>query len=158
VGKIRSCQDLIAQAYFVVGEFYYRREAYLAAAHRFESILNNYPGMGITAEALYYLALTYKEIGAHQWAKDRLIELAERYPDHKHQRDSRKLIAELDTKINDEALALASSNGANGQDHRSLPLPRFGKPPAAAGAATLQPTANSESPSKGLLCRIGIWC
>jgi len=156
--KIRACHDLIAQAYFVVGEFYYRREAYLAAAHRFESILNNYPEMSVAPEALYYLALTYKEIGANEWARDRLVLLAQRYPENKHQRESHKLIAELNTKIKDEAMAIASSNGSNGQDHNDLPLPRFGQPPTAAGAAALQPTAHSDSPSKSLLCRIGLWC
>jgi outer membrane protein assembly factor BamD len=156
--KVRACHDLIAQAYFFVGEFYYRREAYLAAAHRFEAILNHYPEMSVAPEALYYLALTYKEIGANEWARDRLLLLAQRYPENKRQRESHKLIAELNTKIKDEALALASSNGSNGQDRNGLPLPRFGQPPAAAGAAALQPTANSDSSSKGLLCRIGLWC
>ena len=156
--KIRSCHDLIAQAYFVVGEFYYRREAYLAAAHRFESILNNYPDMTVAPEALYYLALTYKEIGANQWARDRLVELAQRFPDNKRQRESHKLIAELDMKIKDEALAVASSNGPHEAHRAPLPLPRFAQPPSAATATALQPTAKSDSASQGFLCRIGIWC
>src|SRR5215216_953862 len=37
--RIRNCHNLIAQNYLLVGQFYFRREAYLAAAHRFEAIL-----------------------------------------------------------------------------------------------------------------------
>jgi outer membrane protein assembly factor BamD len=141
----------------VAGIFLLLNAAFLAAAHRFEAILNNYPDMAVAPDALYYLALTYKEIGANQWARDRLVELAQRYPDNKHKRQSHTLIAELDTKIKDEAVAVASANGSNGQTHATLPLAPFGQPPSATGAA-LQPASNSDSSSKGLLCRIGLWC
>ena len=78
--RIQACHRMIAQSYLFVGQFYYRRDAYLAAAHRFEAILKQYPDMDIAGDALYYLALTYKEIGAEDWAREKLMAFTERYP------------------------------------------------------------------------------
>ncbi|MBM4124406.1 MAG: outer membrane protein assembly factor BamD [Nitrospira sp.] len=93
--RIRGCHALVAQHYLLVGQFYYRRESYLAAAYRFESILKNYPEMDVVPEAQYYLAAAYSELGAKDWALEQLTLLAEKYPTHKHQEDARKLFAKL---------------------------------------------------------------
>lgn len=153
VEKIRICNDRIAQAYFFVGQFYYRREAYLAAAHRFEAILDKYPDMGVAPEAVYYLALTYKEIGATEWARDKLEYLASQYPNNKYQEESHELLAQINKQIQKDAVAVASSNGANG--HGLKGLPHLGQPPTA--TASLK-EANADPASKGFLCRVGIWC
>jgi outer membrane protein assembly factor BamD len=159
--KIRECNDRIAQAYFFVGEFYYRREAYLAAAHRFEAILKNYPEVDVAPDALYYLALTYKEIGANDWAREKLLTLAERYPSNKHQEESRIVLAQLEIQLQAEATAVASagdgsSNGSSSFDGSGSSSTVGLRQPGRA-TATLQP-AHSEVPPKGMLCRLGLWC
>ena len=74
--KIQECHDLLAQTHLFVGEFYYRRGAYLAAAHRFEQILKLYPDKSVAPNALYFLALSYHDLGADDWASKHLTLLA----------------------------------------------------------------------------------
>ncbi|HKO30286.1 MAG TPA: outer membrane protein assembly factor BamD, partial [Nitrospiraceae bacterium] len=76
--KIQECHDLLAQAHLFVGEFYYRRGSYLAAAHRFEQILKLYPDKSVAPDALYFLALSYHDLGADDWASRELTLLAEK--------------------------------------------------------------------------------
>src|SRR3990167_2919233 len=70
--KIQECHDWLAQMHLFVGQFYYRRESYLAAAHRFEQIIKIYPDKPVAPDALYFLALSYHELGADDWAADNL--------------------------------------------------------------------------------------
>ena len=71
VARIHDCKDWLAQTHMFVGQFYYRREAYLAAAPRFEAILKDYPEMNVAPDALYYLAL-----GLSNWAIARKCSLS----------------------------------------------------------------------------------
>lgn len=96
--RIRGCHDILAQHSFFVGEFYYRRESYLAAAYRFEGILKNYPDMAVAPDAMYYLALSYNELGADEWAREKLTLLAEKYPTTNRAKDGEKLFAKLNGK------------------------------------------------------------
>ncbi len=61
--KIQECHDLLAQTHLFVGQFYYRRGSYLAAAHRFEQIMKLYPDKSVAPDALYFLALSYHDLG-----------------------------------------------------------------------------------------------
>jgi outer membrane protein assembly factor BamD len=159
--KIRECNDRIAQMHFFVGQFYFRREAYLAAARRFEAILKDYPEMDVASDALYYLALTYKEIGANDWAHENLVTLAARYPNNRHQEESRTLLAQLETELKAGGTAVASaggssSNGSSSFDGSGSSSTASLRKPGGA-TATLQP-ASSEVPPKGMFCRLGLWC
>ena len=95
VARIHDCKDWLAQTHMFVGQFYYRREAYLAAAHRFEAILKDYPEMNVAPDALYYLALSYKELGATDWAREQLALLSERFPTSPIRAQGDKLLAKL---------------------------------------------------------------
>ncbi len=146
--RIKGCHDNLAQAKMFVGKFYYRREAYLAAAHRFESVVNQYADLAIAGDALYYLALTYKDLGAPDWAQEKLALLLERYPNNANAGEGRTLLAKLSGgRAVGASTALASLNGA-GASSVSQPLPD--------GATGLQ---NGTATSKqSTLCRLGIWC
>jgi outer membrane protein assembly factor BamD len=94
--RIRACKTLLAQNAMFIGKFYYRREAYLAAARRFEAIVKEYPDLEeIVQEALYYLALSYHQLALEDWARESLVALSERFPNSKYQQESRKLLAKL---------------------------------------------------------------
>lgn len=94
--QIKVCQIFMAQNVMFIGKFYIRREAYLAAAHRFEAIIKDYPDLDdIVQESLYYLALCYQELALGDWAKDSLTTLSQRYPDNKFQAQSQKLMARI---------------------------------------------------------------
>jgi len=90
----------------MVGQLYYWRDAFLAVAHRFERILTLYSEMDIAGEALYYLALTYKDMGADDWARGKLIALAERFPNSPHATTTgQTMIASLNQSRSTETIA-----------------------------------------------------
>ncbi|MGH7236291.1 MAG: outer membrane protein assembly factor BamD [Nitrospiraceae bacterium] len=162
VERIRACHNMIAEAYYLIGQFYYRREAYLAAARRFEAITNLYPEMDVAGEALYYLALTYSDLGADEWAREKLTVLAERYPNNKFRAESKQLLARLETRQPATAVAMSevSSNGTSANGAHGL----NGTRPHSPGTPTVSPVtalrnANGVSPApRTILCRLGIWC
>jgi outer membrane protein assembly factor BamD len=122
--KIKSCHTFMAKNALFIGQFYYRREAYLAAAHRFEAIVKDYPDLEeIVQESLYYLALSYSELALGDWAKDSLTALSERYPDNKYQSDSRKLMAKLNSRPS-EPTTVASPIASNGSAGTSVSVAR----------------------------------
>ena len=113
VERIAACHQLIAEVHLKVGQFYYRRDAFWAAAHRFERILTLYPEMDIAGEALYYLALTYKDMGADNWARGKLIALTERFPNSPHAASGNKMIASLNQSRSTETIPEASNHENN---------------------------------------------
>ena len=162
VERIRQCHNMIAQAHLFVGQFYYRRDAYLAAAHRFELILNQYPEMDVAADAVYYLALTYSDLGADEWAREKLTVLAERYPNNKFRAESKQLLARLETRQPAQAVALSgvspngtSANGLSGTNVAQPPSPS--RPVISPVTALRNPSGVSPAP-RTILCRLGIWC
>jgi len=93
--KIQECHDLLAQTHLFVGEFYYRRGSYLAAAHRFEQIMKLYPDKSAAPDALYFLALSYHDLGADDWASEKLTLLAEKYPGSAYSKEGKSLLAKI---------------------------------------------------------------
>jgi outer membrane protein assembly factor BamD len=93
--KIQECHDWLAQMHLFVGQFYYRRGSYLAAAHRFEQIIKSYPDKPVAPDALYFLAKSYHDLGADDWARESLVLLATKYPSSKAASDGNALLAKL---------------------------------------------------------------
>ena len=176
VERIRGCQEHLAKHSFFVGEFYYRRESYLAAAYRFEGILKKYPDMEVTPDAMYYLALSYKELGADDWAREQLTRLAEKYPVNKYARDGEKLLTKLNGTRPVRPVVAKAEWTANEMPAASLPsevaadIQPAGQPPLVptpalvpAVAASTSAFSNGASNGNGLaqqvtLCRLGSWC
>ncbi len=160
--KIRQCHNMIAQAHLFVGQFYYRRDAYLAAAHRFELILNQYPEMDVAADAVYYLALTYSDLGADEWAREKLAMLAERYPESKFKSKSKQLLAALNARQPAQAVALSgvSPNGtsANGLSGTNGAQPPSSSRPVITPVTALRNPGGVSPAPRTILCRLGIWC
>jgi outer membrane protein assembly factor BamD len=101
--KIRACNNTQAQTMLFVGKFYHRREAYLAASHRFEAILKQYPDHDVAEESLYYLASSYYELGLGDWAREALTVFNDRFPKSKFAADSRKLMARVNSRPGEPA-------------------------------------------------------
>lgn len=160
--KIQDCHDLLAQSHLYVGQFYYRRGSYLAAAHRFEQITKQYPDKSVAPEALYYLALSYHDLGADDWASEQLVLLAEKYPNSSHSKEGAALLAKIGG--GEPALAIANDPASTALPHETA---RPGQPdrpgaengfPAASQPGSLQvPSANAFR--QGFVnCRLGRWC
>jgi outer membrane protein assembly factor BamD len=105
--RIRACHDYLAQSAYFVGKYYLRQDAFLAAAKRFESVVKQYPELDVASDAMFDLARTYHEIGADDWAQERLFALEQQYPNHKHKAESQRLYAALKSTLPLTAVARA---------------------------------------------------
>lgn len=160
--KLHECHDLLAQTHLVVGEFYYRRASYLAAAHRFELIMKLYPDKSVAPEALYFLALSYHDLGADDWASEQLILLAEKYPNSKYDGEARRLLAKIGNGNSPAMLAKkpetvppVSTPPAAGSDASTVPA--GGVTAQVANGLVRMPSANALT-QPFITCRIGAWC
>jgi outer membrane protein assembly factor BamD len=161
--KLDECHDLLAQMHLFVGQFYYRRESYLAAAHRFEQIMKIYPDKSVAPDALYFLALSYHDLGAEDWASEKLTLLAEKYPNTAHSSDAAKLLAKINksqpsvlvAKKPEPSPAAGPAPESPGESHHSAPS--GGVTPQVANGLMRLPSATAMG--QGFVsCRLGAWC
>jgi outer membrane protein assembly factor BamD len=160
--KIQECHDLLAQMHLFVGQFYYRRGSYLAAAHRFEQIMKLYPDKSVAPDALYFLALSYHDLGADDWASEQLTLLAAKYPDSAHSSEGRSLLAKIEREKPATLLALKAEPTPSSTSPTALPSGN--QPSLAAGLIPSIPAGSFRLPSATALsqsfvsCRLGAWC
>ena len=160
--KIQECHDLLAQTHLFVGQFYYRRGSYLAAAHRFEQIVKLYPDKSVAPDALYFLALSYHDLGADDWASDNLTLLAEKYPDSSTSKDGKSLLAKIGG-AKPATLIAKSTEPVPTSPQPSAPS-SGNQPSLAAGLIPSIPAGSFSLPSATSLrqsfvsCRLGAWC
>jgi outer membrane protein assembly factor BamD len=160
--KIQECHDLMAQTHLFVGEFYYRRGSYLAAAHRFQQIMKLYPDKPVAPDALYYLALSYHDLGADDWASEQLILLAEKYPGSTHSGAAKSLLAKIGSE---KPAPLLAKKTEPAPSSASSATPPSGNPSSVAvGLIPSAPDRSFRLPSASALgqsfvsCRLGAWC
>lgn len=160
--KIQECHDLLSQTHLFVGEFYYRRGSYLAAAHRFEQIMKLYPDKSVAPDALYYLALSYHDLGADDWASEKLTLLAEKYPNSRHAGEGGKLLAKLGGPK--PPVMVAKTPEPAPTEMPTLPATEPSKTAQAGGvtpqvAAGLMRLPSATALGQGFVnCRLGAWC
>ena len=63
-----------------VGKFYFKRHRYVAAANRFQTVLEKYQTTPAIEEALYYLAAAYDKMGVKDEARNSALLLRHNYP------------------------------------------------------------------------------
>ena len=161
--RIHDCHDLLAQTHLFVGQYYYRRGSYLAAAHRFDQIMNLYPDKSIAPDALYFLALSYHDLGADDWASEKLTLLVEKYPNSTYAGEGKSLLA----KIADAQPATVLANSVEPTPSATQPAtpPSGNQPNLAAGLIPSAPATSFLLPSSAtalsqsfVSCRLGAWC
>jgi outer membrane protein assembly factor BamD len=64
----RELRTRLGTSVMNIGDFYMKRSEYRAAADRFRSVLNEYPGLGLDADALFKLGLCYREMNLNDEA------------------------------------------------------------------------------------------
>jgi outer membrane protein assembly factor BamD len=62
-----------------VGDFYFRQKEFPSAAERYRGLLNQYPGLGLDAEALYKLGLCYSRMNRGGEAQEIFQVILENY-------------------------------------------------------------------------------
>ncbi|HET7909874.1 MAG TPA: outer membrane protein assembly factor BamD [Nitrospira sp.] len=160
IEKLEECHDLLAQMHLFVGQFYYRRGSYLAAAHRFEQIMKIYPDKSVAPDALYFLAMSYHDLGADDWATEKLTLLAEKYPDSAHANEGAKLLAKIMKSQPSVLTAKKTETPATGSEPspaRQQAAPAGGVTPEVANGLMRLPSATAFG--QGFVtCRLGAWC
>ena len=163
--RLEDCHDWLAKTHLFVGRFYYRRSSYLAAAHRFDQIMKDYPDKQVAPEALYYLALTYQELGANDWAMEKLQHLAEKYPNSEFSGDGRRLLAKLEKKPASSQPAVVAKADAPTADSQPATQLLAAKAPSSGLSSIAASTDQRQSNAAGLSlrqpfvpCRLGAWC
>ncbi|RJQ45184.1 MAG: outer membrane protein assembly factor BamD [Nitrospiraceae bacterium] len=96
--RIRACYRVLAEYEFYVGSFYFKKGAYMAAAQRFNNLLQSYPDSVNESEALYYLGLSYENLGERERAVSALTTLIEKFPTIKLSNDARNFLSSLKQK------------------------------------------------------------
>ncbi len=165
-----ECKELLVQRHLMVGEFYLKRESYLAAAHRFEKIILEYPELDTAGDAMFHLAQTYQDLGLNEWTQKWLLALVNQHPDNQYYASAKQQLDDL----HEEYPTLLASLPPTAQNPVSLlpnsspdqlPLPESPTPDFAhAGLlpqdqTSLQPPAQpSPSKARTTSCAVGQWC
>lgn len=79
--RIRKTEDILAEHEFMVGEFYYKKNAHRGALKRFLGLLEKFPGYKKEADVLYRIAASYRRLGDKDRAGEYFNLLITRYPD-----------------------------------------------------------------------------
>lgn len=162
--RLEDCHDWLAKTHLFVGQFYYRRASYLAAAHRFDQIMKDYPDKQVAPEALYNLALTYQELGANDWATEKLQLLTEKYPNSEVAGSGRRLLTKLEKKPSSSPATVAKPDAPVPQHQpsttllaTSAPSPSFNAP-SSPTIPNLKPSPAVSLGQPFVSCRLGAWC
>jgi outer membrane protein assembly factor BamD len=75
-----------------VGEYYFKKGSYRAAVGRFSGLLRDYPKSNKVPESLYYLGISYQNLGERNNALETLSALIEKYPTTSLSKDAKEVI------------------------------------------------------------------
>jgi outer membrane protein assembly factor BamD len=89
----RDLRLLLAQQVRGIAEFYMKRDEWESAADRWRTLLNEYPGLGLDAEALYQLAVCYTEMNRLEEADNIFQAIVQNYQDSEWADDAKQRIA-----------------------------------------------------------------
>lgn len=91
--KVKELRGKLAEKEDYVGNFYFKRDLYQAAAGRYAVLVDTYPEYGFNREALYRLAFSYERMGEYRKASDALSRLDQEFPDGKDDGNRKRLRA-----------------------------------------------------------------
>ncbi|MCP9451989.1 MAG: outer membrane protein assembly factor BamD [Nitrospira sp.] len=156
--KLEECHNWLAEMHLFVGRFYYRRGSYLAAAHRFEQILKLYPDRPVAPDALYFLAMSYHEMGADDWARERLNLLVENYPHSSAADQGKSLLAKLKDTSSPSSSAQTSSGSTGSSEHAASSSPSMSNLLSTSRLPSLSIAPPVSVGQTVTACRLGAWC
>jgi outer membrane protein assembly factor BamD len=154
--KIKEGRANTAGYELYVGKHYYRQGAYLAALHRFERVITLYPESDDSAEALYYLAKTYKDLGSPERAVEQLNALLTNYPKAKIRKDGQALLASINGKpVKDVEIASSAAS----KPSLPPPLPPLPKTRSLSmNPADIPPASANGNGHQVITCNLNVPC
>jgi outer membrane protein assembly factor BamD len=121
-----------------------------------------YPDKTVAPDALYFLALSYHDLGADDWASEQLTLLAEKYPGSEYSFEGASLLAKIEREKPTTLLALEAEPAPSSGSPAAPPSEN--QPSLAAGLIPSVPAGSFRLPSASALsqsfvsCRLGAWC
>jgi len=91
----RTLRTRLAEHAKRIGDFYMARDEWESAAERYRTLLNEYPGLGLDADALYRLGLCYLRMNRTTEAESIFQAVVQNYQDSDVARDAEQRIASL---------------------------------------------------------------
>jgi outer membrane protein assembly factor BamD len=70
----------LAKQALIVGDFYFDRDEFQSAANRYQSVIDEFPGLGLDAEALYKLGIAYRRMNRDDDAQQLFEVILDNYP------------------------------------------------------------------------------
>jgi outer membrane protein assembly factor BamD len=168
---ILVCKEQLAQRHLMVGQFYLGRGSYLAAAHRFEKVIKEFPELESAGDAMFHLAKTYQDLGVEEWSQEWLLALVNEHPNNPYHKDGQKLLAKLQENNPTLLASVPTSPSVNGHTAidqspvktkspipNSLMVSYSGIPPTASTPARPTVSTATEPALSHASCTIGTWC
>ena len=90
--KIETCKKQLADHEFYIGNFYYKKGKYLAAAPRFEGLLEKFPKRAEEDKALYLLGKSCLELDQWEKAREAFTRIVNEYPKSSHYREAKSIL------------------------------------------------------------------
>ena len=91
----RELRTTLAEQVRDIGDFYLKRDEWESAAGRYRSLLNEYPGLGLDAEALYKLGICYAEMNRTEEAESIFEAIVQNYRESDVAKDAADRIASM---------------------------------------------------------------
>ena len=91
----RELRTTLAEQVRDIGDFYLKRDEWESAAERYRSLLNEYPGLGLDAEALYKLGVCYAAMNRTEEAESIFQAIVQNYRESDVARDAADRIASM---------------------------------------------------------------
>jgi len=90
--KMETCKKQLADHEFYIGNFYYKQGKYLAAASRFEGLLEKFPKRAEEDKALYLLGKSCLELDQWEKAREAFTRIVNEYPKSSHYREAKSIL------------------------------------------------------------------
>ncbi len=93
--RMKACKRILADFELYVGRFYFKKGSFNAAVQRMNNILQSYPDSDREPDALYYMGVSYKNLGEQDKAAAALNSLIEKYPTMKISGKAKEVLASI---------------------------------------------------------------
>jgi len=90
--KIRVCRKQLADHEFYIGNFYYKKGKYQAAASRFEGLLGKFPKMPEEDKTLFLLGKSYLETDQAEKARETFTKIITEYPKSSYYKEAKAFL------------------------------------------------------------------
>ncbi len=80
----------LAEREFYIGKFYYKDKKYKGALARFAEVLKKYPDAGLSDKTLYYIGISYIQLGEKELARDAFSTLVANFPNSSFAADAKE--------------------------------------------------------------------